>query len=87
LVSDHPPKIPDGDGGVLELGSGAGAFASSLLTPFVRMCFSPQTSTSSDARHLPGGSLKAIVMTDVFITFPNPMPFSGSGVCGREVAS
>lgn len=67
-------SIPDGPGGVLELGSGAGFFAQyvpGLIASEVFAC--PDIQLVLDARRLPfsAGSLKAIVMLDVLHHIPD----------------
>jgi SAM-dependent methyltransferase len=62
-------RIPTGDGSVLELGSGSGYFRD-FVPDLIRsdVFFCTNADLVVDARHLPfsTGSLKAIVMTDVF---------------------
>jgi len=70
--------IPDGPGGVLELGSGAGFLAQyvpGLIASEVFMC--PDIQLVLDARSLPfaSGCLKAIVMVDVFHHIPDSRVF------------
>jgi len=66
-------KIPEGDGLVLELGSGAGYFQKflpSVIQSEVFLC--RNVHLVADSRHLPfpNSSLKAIVMTDVLHHIP-----------------
>lgn len=67
-------RIPAGEGGVLELGSGAGYFHQ--FVPEVvqsEVFFCPNVQLVADARSLPlaTGSLKSIVMTDVLHHIPD----------------
>lgn len=71
-------RIPDGDGSVLELGSGAGFFEQflpGLITSEVFEC--PGVRLVADARQLPfaSGDLRAIVMTDVLHHIPDVAAF------------
>jgi SAM-dependent methyltransferase len=71
-------QVPDGDGSVLELGSGAGFFEHylpGLITSEVFECSTVQL--VADARHLPfpSGALRGIVMTDVLHHIPNVADF------------
>ena len=71
-------RIPDGPGSVLELGSGAGFLAKyvpGLIASEVFLC--PDLNVVLDARQLPfaSGSLKAIVMVDVFHHIPDSRAF------------
>lgn len=70
--------VPAGDGGVLELGSGAGfldEFIPGLITSDVLPV--PGVSLTVDAAGLPFGdaALRAIVMTNVFHHLPDPAAF------------
>jgi SAM-dependent methyltransferase len=71
-------RIPDGEGAVLELGSGAGffqQFVPDVITSEVFEC--PGVQLVADARNLPfsDGELRAIVMTDVLHHIPNVAAF------------
>jgi ubiquinone/menaquinone biosynthesis C-methylase UbiE len=71
-------RIPQGEGRVLEIGSGAGYFAE--FAPEViqsEVFFCRNVDIVADARQLPlpSGSLRAIVMTDVFHHIPKPEAF------------
>jgi len=71
-------RIPTGEGMVLELGSGAGYFH--RFVPEViqsEVFFCENVHLVADARRLPfpDGSLKSIVMTDVFHHIPNAEDF------------
>ena len=75
MICSH---IPDGDGAVLELGSGAGhfrEFAPHAIRSDVLLI--RNVDLVADGCHLPfvSGSLKAIVMTDVFHHIPRPEAF------------
>jgi SAM-dependent methyltransferase len=67
-------RIPNGSGSVLELGSGAGYLKQSV-PGLIRSEVFPSSNTDliADARRLPfaDGSLRAIVMTDVFHHIPD----------------
>lgn len=70
--------VPDGDGQVLELGSGAGfleQFIPGLITSEVFAC--PGVQLIADARNLPfaAGELRAVVMTDVLHHIPDVAAF------------
>src|SRR5579872_5890291 len=70
--------IPDGPGGVLELGSGAGflsRYVAGLITSEVFLC--PDIQLVLDACHLPfsAGSLKAVAMVDVLHHIPDNRAF------------
>lgn len=70
--------IPNGPGGVLELGSGAGFFGQyvpGLIASEVFVC--PEIQLVLDARRLPfaSGRLKAIVMVDVLHHIPDSRAF------------
>jgi len=79
--------IPQGDGAVLELGSGAGflkRYVPGLITSEVFLC--EEIDTVLDATHLPfaDGSLRAIAMTDVLHHIPNVRRlFCEAGRCVR----
>lgn len=71
-------RIPEGPGGVLEVGSGAGFFAEyvpGLIASEVFPC--PHVQLVLDARRLPfsSGSLKAIAMVDVLHHIPDNRAF------------
>jgi SAM-dependent methyltransferase len=71
-------RVPHGDGRVLELGSGAGYFSQFVpeaIQSEVFLC--RNVHLVADARRLPfsDGSLKAIVMTDVFHHIPSAEDF------------
>lgn len=71
-------RIPDGEGGVLELGSGSSyfrKFVPEVIQSEVFAC--SNADIVADACHLPfsSGSLKAIVMTDVFHHIPRADAF------------
>lgn len=73
-------EVPEGQGGVLELGSGAGfcdEYISGLITSEVFHC--PTAQMAVDAQHLPfrDQSLRAIVFTDVLHHLPNVRAFFG----------
>jgi len=70
--------LPQGEGGVLELGSGAGFFAElcpQAITSEMFLCAGIRL--VADARRLPfaDGSLRALVMTDVMHHIPQPQAF------------
>ncbi len=70
--------IPDGSGSVLEIGAGAGFFKNFAPGVITSECFYLlDIDIVLDAGHLPfaDGSLKAIVMTDVFHHLPKPRLF------------
>ena len=71
-------RIPDSEGAVLELGSGAGffqQFVPDVITSEVFEC--PGVQLVADARNLPfsAGDLRAIVMTDVLHHIPDAAAF------------
>lgn len=71
-------RVPDGEGSVLELGSGAGFFEQFLpdvITSEVFAC--PGVQLVADARRLPfaAGALRGIVMTDVLHHIPDVAAF------------
>jgi SAM-dependent methyltransferase len=71
-------RIPAGSGAIVELGSGAGyfqQFVANAIQPEVFACRNAQL--VSDARALPfaEGSLKSVVMTDVFHHIPDVRAF------------
>ena len=71
-------RIPDSEGAVLELGSGAGffqQFVPDVITSEVFEC--PGVQLVADAQNLPfsDGELRAIVMTDVLHHIPNVAAF------------
>ena len=71
-------RIPDSEGAVLELGSGAGffqQFVPDVITSEVFKC--PGVQLVADARNLPfsAGDLRAIVMTDVLHHIPDAAAF------------
>jgi SAM-dependent methyltransferase len=71
-------RLPSGAGGILELGSGAGYFGEFVpeaIRSEVFMC--RNVDVIADGRRLPfrNGSLKGIVMTDVFHHIPQPAAF------------
>jgi SAM-dependent methyltransferase len=71
-------RLPNGEGAVLELGSGAGffqQFVPDVITSEVFEC--PGVQLVADARHLPfsPGDLRAIVMTDVLHHIPDVAAF------------
>ena len=73
-------STPEGSGAVLELGSGAGFFKNYLPSAITSECFYlPDIDCVIDGSFLPfaDGSLKAIVMTDVFHHLPKPRLFLG----------
>jgi SAM-dependent methyltransferase len=71
------PTIPDGDGQVLELGSGAGFLDRSLplITSEVFYCRHVKTILNGQALPFANGSLRAIVMTDVLHHIPDARLF------------
>lgn len=76
-------ELPDGEGQVLELGSGAGycaKFIPGLITSEVFTC--PGASMVLDAQRLPfaDGSLRAVVMTNVLHHIPNARLFFAESV-------
>jgi SAM-dependent methyltransferase len=76
-------NIPSGGGRVLELGSGAGfleEFISELITTDIFFC--PYVNMVMDGCTMPfeDGSLKAIVMVDVFHHIPNVQAFLAEAV-------
>ncbi len=81
-------EIPAGDGQVLELGSGAGyceRFIPGLITSEVFSC--SNVKLVADAQRMPfaDGSLRAIVMTDVFHHMPQAESFFGEATrCLRK---
>jgi SAM-dependent methyltransferase len=71
-------QLPDGQGRVLELGSGAGflqEYVPNVIRSEVFWC--PDVTVILDARHMPfrHGSLRAIVMTDVLHHIPDVRRF------------
>lgn len=71
-------SIPEGNGNVLEIGSGAGFFKSFFPGVITSECFYLRDiDCVIDGGYLPfaDGSLKAIVMTDVFHHLPKPRLF------------
>jgi SAM-dependent methyltransferase len=71
-------SIPEGNGTVLEIGSGAGFFKNFLPNAITSECFYlHDLDCVIDGSFLPfaDGSLKAIVMTDVFHHLPKPRLF------------
>jgi SAM-dependent methyltransferase len=73
-------EVPEGHGGVLELGSGAGfcdEYISGLITSEVFHCSTVQIAV--DAQHMPfrDQSLRAIVFTDVLHHLPDVRAFFG----------
>jgi SAM-dependent methyltransferase len=78
-------RIPSGEGAVLELGSGAGYFGQFVPEAIQsEVFFCRNVDLVADARRLPfpDGSLKAIVMTDVFHHIPNAEDFLREAVRG-----
>jgi len=76
--ADLRAALPEGSGGILELGSGAGFLADSvprLLRSEVFFC--PWVEAVLDAHHLPfaEGALRAIVMVNVLHHLPSPSTF------------
>jgi SAM-dependent methyltransferase len=76
--ADIAARVPDGDGRVLELGSGAG-FLHERIPGVIRseIFACPDIAVILDARHLPfrSRSLRAIVMTDVLHHIPDVRRF------------
>ena len=76
-------RVPAGSGAILELGSGAGYFKEVLPSTIRSEIFHcSNVDVVADARRLPArsGSLKAIVMTDVFHHIPQPEAFLDEAV-------
>src|SRR5581483_4830918 len=75
LVRD---ALPDVEGEVLELGSGAGfmrQYIDDLLTSEIFLTPGVRTVLDATALPFPAASLRAIVMTDVFHHIPRPRAF------------
>ncbi len=75
--------IPEGNGSVLEIGAGAGFLKNFLPVVITSECFYiSDIDLVLDAEYLPfaDGSLKTIVMTDVFHHLPEPRLFLGEAV-------
>jgi SAM-dependent methyltransferase len=73
-------SIPEGSGTIVEIGSGAGFFKNLLPSAITSECFYLRNiDCVLDGSFLPfaDGSLKAIVMTDVFHHLPKPRLFLG----------
>ena len=71
-------SLPDGDGDVLELGSGAGfldAYIPRLITSEVFPCSGIQTVLDARRLPIPDGTLKGIVMVDVLHHIPSTRDF------------
>lgn len=71
-------RIPAGPGGILELGSGAGYFQQFVPDAIQSEAFAcGNAQLVADARALPfaEGSLKSVVMTDVFHHIPDVRAF------------
>lgn len=70
--------VPDGPGGVLEVGSGAGFLDEvipGLITSEIFLCDGVQSVLDGHCLPFPNGVLRAIVMTDVFHHLPRPAVF------------
>jgi SAM-dependent methyltransferase len=70
--------VPPGEGGVLELGSGAGyceQFIDGLITSEVFPCSTAQLVVNAEQMQFPDGSLRAIVFTDVLHHIPDVRRF------------
>ncbi len=71
-------RIPSGPGGILELGSGAGyfqEFVPDAIQSEVFFCRNVQLVADARALPLADGSLKSVVMTDVFHHIPDVRAF------------
>jgi SAM-dependent methyltransferase len=71
-------EVPTGEGGVLELGSGAGycdRFIDGLITSEVFPCPGAQLAVDAERMQFADGALRAIVFTDVLHHIPNVRRF------------
>jgi SAM-dependent methyltransferase len=71
-------SVPDGDGEVLEIGSGAGflaQFIPGLITSELLGCRGVRVILDAEQLPFTGGSLRAVVMTNVLHHVPNPARF------------
>ena len=76
-------RIPAGSGGILELGSGAGyfqEFVPDAIQSEVFVCKNADLVADARALPFPAGSLKAVVMTDVFHHIPDVRAFMKEAV-------